>query len=386
MTGNEKINNAEKQLREAELHRMPIQEQKQDVKFFWKSFMFTGITMLGVVAVLMACIAWFAANNQAMAGGSMISANGNYTFSIATLKNDSQGVYDVNESSSTKSPLAKALNKFFRADNNGRGDDAGNHYTSFLNLPNLSVGSTLFTDSEGKEYILGDSDGISLMVKDESNVNNTREFDHIGPGSYGKFTFYIIPHIDNLNQVKMSVSLMPFTLVREGEANNKNATARAVLVEKNDKNSDLLNILQGHILLFTGKDIEGNYTDRILPSLESDGTISFTFEKNSENTTWAKDKPEPVTIYWIWPKRFENIKYCGQEESVFVSECQSHTGLLTWINEHREYIVKANTGSLKNPSETMTNQEFAQWSAGYNKGDQLIGDNIAFFQWVIDAV
>ncbi|MGN0734047.1 MAG: hypothetical protein ACI4LC_07730 [Emergencia sp.] len=349
--------------------------------------MFTGITMLGVVAVLMACIAWFAANNQAMAGGSMISTNGNYTFSIATLRDDSnQGVYDANESQNAETPLAKALNKFFRADNNGRDDEEGNHYTSFLNLPNLSVGSTSFTDSEGKEYIIGDSDGISLMVKDESNVNNTNEFDHIGPGSYGKFTFYIIPYIENLNQVRLSVTLHPFTLVREGDPSDKKAVGKAELLANTPENQDLLNILQGHILLFTGKDNDGNYSNRILPKLESDGTISFMFEKNSGNTTWVKDKPEPITIYWIWPKRFENIKYCGQEESVFASVCQSHTDLLTWINEHRDYIVKANTDSLKNPSETMTNQEFAQWSAGYNKGDQLIGDNIAFFQWIIDAV
>lgn len=59
------------------------------------------------------------------------------------------------------------------------------------------------------------------------------------------------------------------------------------------------------------------------------------------------------------------------------------------MNDNREYIVNTkivlDTKSLADPQTDMTNQQFAQWSVGYNKGDQLIGDNIAFFQWVIEA-
>ena len=56
---------------------------------------------------------------------------------------------------------------------------------------------------------------------------------------------------------------------------------------------------------------------------------------------------------------------------------------------NKTYIVNTkvveNINDLANPVENMTNKQFAQWSTGYNKGDQLIGDNIAFFQWVIEA-
>ena len=387
----EQLNNIEEQLTEIELLRKSVDEHKKSLKSFWKSFLVTGFIMIAaMIALLFGAMAWFVANNRTNAGSAEISANGGYTFSLATLKNDSQGgVYDVNQPEDANSllvensPLAKALNKFFRADKNGRDDDTGNHYTKFLDLPSLRVGTSVFTAADGKQYILGDSEGISLMVNGTSNVNNIQEFEHIGPGSYGEFTFYIIPHIQNFDRVTVSVSLQPFTLEREGDPSDKKATGKAKPVENNSNNEVLLNMLQGHILLFTSKGEDGNYDNRILPDIK-DGTICFTFTKDSNTTTWVKNQPEPVTIYWIWPKRFENIKYCGQEGSVFKSSCQSYIELLEWINMNKTFLVNT-TNNLENPMGNLTNQQFAQWSAGYNKGDQLIGDNIAFFQWVIDA-
>ena len=396
MSENEKLNNTEQQPEEIEVFKKSLQEKKKNVYFFWKSFLLTGVIIIGaIIGVLLGSIAWFVMNSQVHSGSTAVSASDGYTFSLATLKSDDQGIYDINQPANSESffvdnsPLAKALNKFFRADNNGRDDDEGNHYTQFLDLPNLYEGTNVFTDKDGKKYIVGDSDGISLRVNAESNVNNTTEFEHIGPGSHGKFTFYIIPHVDGFQTVKLSVSLKPFTLVREGDVGaEKRVTGRAKLVENNEDNTVLLNMLQGHILLFTGKDEAGNYENRILPNLKDDGTVCFTFDKDRSTTTWVKDQPESITIYWIWPKRFENIKYYGQEDSVFESDCMSHTELLEWINTNRNYVVNTktvDTTKIANPIGNMTNKEFAQWSVGYNKGDQLIGDNIAFFQWVIDA-
>lgn len=349
------------------------------------------LCFVALFAIVTATAAWFVLNTEVNSSSSTVSTNEGMIYSIATLKSDNQGVYDANLSNNnaiTETPLAKALNKFFRADNNGRDDNEGNHYTSFYNLPNLSIGNDIFTDKNHIEYILGSSDGISLMVSDTSNMNNANEFEHIGPGSCGKFSFYIIPHTDNLRQVKLSVSLNLYTLVREGEASDKVAIGRAELIENNENNSVLLNMVMGHVLLFTGMD-KGNYNGRITPILNDDGTISFNFVNScQDSSSWEKDKPVEVSIYWIWPKRFENIKYYGQEGSVFKSDCDSYNELLRWINDNKQYIVNTknvNVYGLESPIGNLTNQQFAKWSNGYNKGDQLIGDNVAFIQWVIEG-
>lgn len=364
--------------------------KRKEIKGLYKSLAKTlTLVMVAMFTLVMVSIAWFVANSKVQSASNTVGATDGNRFSLATLKDDQQGVYDSNSETSTDTPLAKALNRFFRVDKNGRDDKEGNYYTSFLDLPNLNVGTTYFEDINGGQYILGDTETVSLMVSGTSNVNNTEEFGHVGPGSYGQFTFYVIPHQEGFNRVTISVSLQPYTLIREGQPNDKTATGRAVRVKNNENNEVLLNMLQGHILLFTGKETDGDYKERVEPALQSDGSIRFEFSIDSSTRAWVKDKAEPVTVYWIWPKRFENIKYIGQEDSVFKTSCQSYTDLLSWMNTNRQTIVNTKTvndlTSLANPIESMTNKQLAQWSVGYNKGDQLIGDNIAFFQWVIDA-
>lgn len=391
MREDEKLNNAEQQLEEIKVLKESLYKKKEKADDFWNTFLRTGAIILAALIVLVFLgIAWFVMNNWVKGESAAISALGENRFSLATLEDDStkQGVYDVNNSVEETSSLAKALSRFFRVDRNGRDDDEGNHYKIFRDLPNLVKGTSTFIDKDGKTYILGDSDRISLQVNSESNVNNTEEFEHIGPGSRGKVTFYIIPHVNNWGKVNLSVSLKAFTLERVGDASeSKEATGKAVQILPSDKNEVLMKMLQGHILLFTGMDSDGNYSNRTIPKIDNEGRISFSFEKNGE--TWKKDQPVPITVYWIWPRRFENIKYCGQEDSVFKSECQSHSDLLDWVNINKGYIVNTNEVTdlsvLVSPKEDMTNAQLSQWSTGYNKGDQLIGENVAYFQWIIEA-
>lgn len=362
----------------------------EEITALYKSLVHTVVlVMISFFTLVIVSVAWFVSNSKVQSVSNSVSANGDNRFSIATLKSDSQGVYDRNNEFSTDTPLAKALNRFFRVDKNGRDDKEGNYYTSFLDLPNLNVGTTDFKDIKGDIYILGDSETISLRVNDSSNINNAEEFGHVGPGSFGQFTFYIIPHIDSFDGVTVSIALHPYTLVREGDPSEKTATGKAVHVENNENNEVLLNMLQGHILLFTAKDVNGDYASHVIPDLQDDGSIRFEFHLDSSSKTWVKNQAEPVTVYWMWPKRFENIKYVGLEDSVFKSECEDYKDLMDWVNENRGKVVNTkivqDIGELKNPTEDMTNKQLAQWSAGYNKGDQLIGDNIAFFRWIIDA-
>ena len=387
MQEDEKLNNTEQQLEDVKVLKESLYEKKEKVNYFWNTFLRTGAIILAAIVVLVFLgIAWFVMNNWVKGESAAISALGENRFALATLEDSStkQGVYDVNDSMSETSSLAKALNRYFHVEQNGRGD--WKYFKFFENLPDLAKG-TASTTIDGKTYILGDSDGISLQVNTENNVNNMEEYEYFGPGSRGKITFYIIPYVNSLKKVNLSVSLKAFTIESAGTVSeSQDEIGRAVPIAAT-QNEVLMNMLQGHVLLFNGMDENGNYSNRVIPEIDAEGRISFTFEKSGE--TWEKDKPVPITLYWIWPRRFENIKYYGQEGSVFKSECDSHSELLKWVNENREYVVNTNeipdTASLGNPSESMTNAQFARWSAGYNKGDQLIGENVAFIQWMIEA-
>ncbi|MGN1196193.1 MAG: hypothetical protein ACI4TA_01160 [Acetatifactor sp.] len=364
----------------AEKYRKRAVEHQAAAKSMRNTFLKTGIfAAAALIAIVMLSVAWFVTNTNVRNANIHISANNNRTFYLATRLTDAQGVYDNNTAGD--SSLSQALNKFQRID---RDVNAGNDDISFQGLPQFSVGTTVVTGSDDNEYIVGDADGISLMVNSTSNVNNTAAEEYVGPGSTGEITFYIIPNVEGRNQVRITVSLAAYKLTASRDSTDNKVTARAELIDGSDANFILRNLLCGHMLLFKGKDDNGDYVNQIIPRLGEDGTILFSFEEKGDN--WTKNQPVEITIYWIWPHRFENLVYSGQNESVFKISGSAQSDLLSWINANKGFIVnQSGSASLEDASTGMSNSGLSQWSAGYNKGDQLIGDTVAYFIWTISA-
>ena len=344
----------------AEEHRKCAEEHRAAAKAMLSTFLKTGIIMTAALIVILAIsIAWFVSNTNVRSTSMSIAANNGQRFYLATKKEDSQGVYD--NYSQTNSNLQEAL-KYFKRISSG----------TVQELPKFQIGTTTIIGSDNIEYIVGDADGISLMVNSTSNVKNTTQNDYVGPGSRGEMTFYMIPTVEGENQVNITVSLAAYGL---SKPNNGEVTAQLV------DNGQLSKILCGHMLLFQGKDAQGHYAKQIEPTLGEDGTIRFTFAKTDE---WVINQPIEITLYWIWPYRFENLVYPGQPYSVFQTSGDAQTELLKWVNRHKDYIAYTNE-SLSDAKADMTNADFSKWSSGYNRGDQLIGDNVAYFIWTIHA-
>lgn len=347
---------AEEYIKCAEEHRAA---SKESLSIFLK----TGIIMAAALIVMITLLlAWFVSNTNVSGSTASISANNGQRFYLATKKADSQGVYDCN--SKTSSPLQKALKHFERI--------AGE---TINGLPQFTVGTTTVTGSDGFEYIVGDADGISLMVNSKSNVKNIKENEYMGPGSKGELTFYIIPTVAGDNQAaNITVSLAAYGL---SEPSSGEVTAELAAIN----NDNLRNILCGHVLLFQGKDDQGNYVNQIEPTSGNDGIIQFTFTKNGE---WVINNPIEITLYWIWPYRFENLVYPGMTDSVFKTSGKAQEEFLNWVNYRKNYIAYTNA-DLNDAKADMSNSDLSKWSSGYNRGDQLIGDNVAYFIWTIQT-
>lgn len=343
-------------------------------KAFLKS---CAIALAAIISILGLSSAWFVSNANVSGSGNRVSVNDGRTFYLATRYDDKQGIYDSNPDG--VGSLSQALNKSQRVNWNG------NQNISFEGLPQFMVGTTVVTASDGKQYIVGDTDGISLMVNSTSNVNNdTAQNAYIGPGSRGELTFYIIPIVDGLSQASITVSLAACKVTASKDSADSNVTARAEMIDASDANSLLRNFLCGHMLLFIGKDGNGDYVNQVLPELGADGSILFPFEVKGEN--WAINQPVKITLYWVWPYRFENLVYAGQRGSVFKTFGSAQENFLSWVNDNRERIVNLNDSELLEEAGTgMSNAGLSRWSAGYNRADQLIGDTVAYFIWTISA-
>lgn len=311
--------------------------------------------MVTAFTLVFVAVAWFVANSSVSGNNTPVSANGENRFYLATKKDDSQGVYD------DKNNLQEALKYFKRIGNE-----------TVNGLPAFKLGESTVRDKDETEYIIG-GDDVSLMVNSASNVNNTVHNDYIGPGSRGELTFYIIPVIAGKNTVNITLTLTPYGINKQGNISNAQQL-------KNETVETVSKLLCGHIYLFQGKNKNGDYVNRIEPEVAADGTIQFSFAHTSD---WIKKEPIQITLYWIWPYRFENMIYEGQKDSMFQTE-GAGSDILTWINANKEKIAYTNV-SLVDAGKNMANSDFSKWSNGYNRADQYIGDRVAYFVWTIST-
>lgn len=362
----------------AEEYRMYASAHKKAMKDNWMTFLKTGVFVLvSLIVLVFIALAWFAMNDRVNGVSSTISTGMDIPYYIATKVSDEQGVYDFTEEGGN-SALSSSLNIKTRKDNTGR-FNLNDFFTSFLSLPSIIKGESTVIANDNQEYYKGDSQGISLMVNSDSNVNNKNQGDFMGPGTKGAITFYIIPTSDNLTSVNLTLSLSAYQILPLENSEDKNV-GKASLVKENRV---VRNLLTGHILIFQNQ-IQGNYSNRIIPTLEEDGTLSFQFTETGTN--WKKNDAIPITIYWNWPRHFENYIYEGLENSIFSSSTVEMNNLLNWVNANKGNIVNTNTtniGDLQSANKNMSNSDLYTWAQGYNKGDQLIGDTVAYFEWTI---
>ena len=316
------------------------------------------LCFVALFAIVTATVAWFASNTNVQGSNTSVSASGENRFYLATKKEGSQGLYDDNSNNN----LYNALKYFKRI-----GNETVNGF------PTISIGRSTIKGNDGIDYIVGDD--VSLMVNSTSNVNNTVQNDYIGPGSRGEITFYIIPVVEGNNTVDINLTLTPYGLVKQDN-----------IINAQQINDDTLkNLLYGHIYLFRGKDNSGYYTNQIEPAVGSDGVFQFSLSYTSDE--WVRKTPVAITLYWVWPYRFENLIFPGQPGSLFPTNNDDQTNLIKWINLNKDKIVNnvqdENFADIK--MYELSNANFTKWSNGYNSADQYIGDRVAYFVWAIST-
>lgn len=225
----------------------------------------------------------------------------------------------------------------------------------------LNVGSQITYD--GKDYYCTEGDTIALRLSEDYIVS---------PGASGSVTFYIIPNRDGAATVNLYLGLT-------GYAMNKDKNG----VEPVD-DSVLNALLSGHILLFS-KYADSHYSDWLFSPSGSgilDNVITVTLPAETK-----KDVPFPVTLYWIWPLRYENMAedlYSeGSKEyaAKFVPfiEQQAVTSNMTFING-TSYRYSRIFLTQEEKLETKVAR-----SKAYNLADEYIGTNADYLYLTIQT-
>ena len=366
-----------------EEYRQKARKEMQDLKNQWKIFFKTGFIMLAaLIAIIVACIAWFVSNNEVDSTGMNIRAAGSEFDLAASIKNaeSTNGIYD-----------------------------------NLLSVPN---------GEKNKEYSVtsGSHTAISWAITDDSNLRNEKDKSlGIEPGSSGSITFYIIPHKNGALNVSLTLSLTGYTL-----KNNVTELKPEFLTEIKE---DAQQLLEGHILLFAGYDKEKNsYKGWISqdgdPWSMSLDNSSLSQKENGELIWSIKDaeaeKAYPVTVYWIWPELLESYllkkeSYTGTRPLLFPAEKAESTSdsnlealpsklfakmcevsdessgdsgnsnrYLRW--ETKETFINTVTVDTLNQIRSRYNSAlYGNVAAYYDLADQYIGSNVQYVKLTLNA-
>ena len=243
------------------------------------------------------------------------------------------------------------------------------------------------TYDSGHEYITGAGNLKSLLsaagysLEDEATTDATsiayelhNEYsfeDHyyMMPGSYGTVSFYLRPKSNNSDVVaNFNVSLggYKYTVVTDEQGNNPVTTMEAVT------STSVLNMLKGHILLFTERTtVNGQYH---YDGLVDDETFTFDTHGKSKCQEQGKTDCYKVTLYWEWPITYDTIaNNISSSDPAITKKYPEELG--DYLANHNEYFFAVNLTS--NKAEEMID--------AYNDGDQTIGDGMVALVVYISA-
>ena len=310
-----------------------------------RSFVFAFVALIAVIAL---GIAWFMSNSKVTSTGTSVSAQDDRLFELASVgeRQKAEDSYLLDESQ--KSILSAGATKT---------------YASYI-----ENGTEV-----KKEQIYHVGTGSLAWYLDSQ--------ESILPGANGKLEFYIIPKKDNVKSVTVSFDINGYVNTTEVGADK-----RAVKSE----DTTLQNLMQGHILFFQQLDDVNGYQKW----LKADESFVIEAPKNS---SFKKDVPYKVTIYWIWPQYFRNYVYTQKstQGDLFTDAAnQTYARINTFINSQRTVETSQNklfydeSGKVQVGSpinKDMAQDTLDQCSKYYNKADEYIGTKAKYIYVGIKA-
>ena len=358
-----------------EEYRQQARDEISEIKAEWKVFLRTGIIMFAaLVAIIIACIAWFVSNNKVTISGTKVQSAGSEFELAAAAKTDSgssAGVYD-----------------------NLLDVQAGTE---------TSIGSQKFLATDGSHT------SITWAITDDSNMNNNTK-GGIEPGASGKMTFYIISHKEGPLSVTLDLTLTGYT--------GEETAATSSNLHKADTKAQQL--LEGHVLLFAGYDSAANSYKGWIS--EDAGPWSMTLDSGrgvlsrAENgkLTWSvqdakKDTAYPVTLYWVWPEMLGSYLVKDQRsigkrpilfpedwndesshltelpKTLFTTMCNSEGNQYFYWKESKDFEGTVTAEKLNQMRTDFNPVMYGTLAVYYNQADEYLGSNVRFVKLKLDA-
>ncbi|MGN0574623.1 MAG: hypothetical protein ACI4J2_01210 [Ruminococcus sp.] len=203
----------------------------------------------------------------------------------------------------------------------------------------------------------------------EQNFGNhtQTEDDGIYPGCSGCISFKIIPNVDSEISLNFSFEIMGYN--SEFDENNE-----IVMSQLNpSEDADVINYLNGHILLFENYDKNtGKYSNLIQSSEDMKRVMAKKFS--------GINKATQVDIYWVWPLTLSNLIKADESTDLICSE-NDINNLENFIVSYPQYFMRGITVDENSPlSADMIKSNYTLYGGKYDQADNIIGVRVRYLR------
>ena len=317
---------------------------------------------------------WFAKNDSVTATGAQVTANGESDYELAARDLGTIGGVDRDQ----RTPY-----------------DADSRIALYLAQEEHGGYEKLAPD-----YIT-DNDHTAILCHLINENPHEEDSEDLAPGAFGVISFDIVLKGDYSSDFDIDLSFYPLgeerveengAIVRVPSPIVDPDASAAEQAEQQALLNELEEYLSGHVLFYKTRSAKQNggyyYSDRLTDD-------SFTFElPASPDYVDASTgyRYYTVEIYWIWPSTFGQLALPNGDARVHVhsvyNDETSRGEILTYISSHPGKFFRelAGNGNFQNAGgESWESLNFIALSEGYNRADQLIGDNTQYLVVCVDV-
>lgn len=203
----------------------------------------------------------------------------------------------------------------------------------------------------------------------EQNFGNytPAEDDGIYPGCSGCISFNIIPNAESEISLNFSFEVL-------GYNSELNENSEVVMNQLNsEEDADVINYLNGHILLFENYDKNtGKYSNLIQTSEDMTRIMAKKFSGINNATQ--------VDIYWVWPLTLSNLIKADESTDLICSESDI-TNIENFIVSYPQYFMRGITVDENSPlSADMIKSNYTLYGGKYDQADNIIGVRVRYLR------
>ncbi|MGN1480949.1 hypothetical protein [Porcipelethomonas sp.] len=245
----------------------------------------------------------------------------------------------------------------------------GDNYT----LEMIGNSNGLYYDTYHSEVMDSDSVIWTMCPADgngiEQNFGNyaATEDDGIYPGCSGYVSFNIIPNVESEISLNFAFELLGYN----AESNDENGINMVPLDKTED--ADVINYLNGHILLFENYDKDTKkYSNLIQTSEDMKRVMTKKFN--------GKDTKTQVDIYWVWPLTLSNLIKVDDATELLCSESDMTT-MESFIVSNPQYFMRGITVDEDTPlTVDELKNNYALYGSKYDQADNIIGVRVRYLR------